>query len=85
MRISGLLVASTRVAGSENGDTREIFRFNVVKDKSGAVVYREETKVGIAQVQDVQANGAKIKITTTEVGQKIEAGDTVRVRRNLPA
>lgn len=67
--------------GLKTGDTLEIIRFNEVKDKNGAVVYREETKIGTAQVQNVQASGAKIKITNTESGQKIEAGDIVRVRQ----
>lgn len=68
--------------GLKTGDTMEIIRFAEVKDKNGAVVYREETKIGTAQVQNVQTSGAKIKITTTESGQKVEAGDTVRVRKN---
>ncbi|MBC8137884.1 MAG: hypothetical protein H8F28_18550 [Fibrella sp.] len=67
--------------GLKTGDILEIVRFNEVKDKNGAVVYREETKIGTAQVQNVQASGAKIKITVTESGQKVEAGDTVRVRQ----
>jgi hypothetical protein len=83
---SGTEFLSAVVIGGESlglttGDTLEIIRFNEVKDKNGSVVYREETKVGTAQVENVQASGAKIKITAMEFGQKVEAGDTARIRR----
>lgn len=68
-------------AGLKVGDTLEIFRVTEVKDKAGAVVFREENPVGTAQVTSVQASGAKIKITGTSAGSKIAAGDAVRVKR----
>ena len=60
------------------GDTLDVIRFKAVKNASGKVVYRSETKIGSATVTEVQPDGARLRIVGGDTAPKVKEGDGVR-------
>ena len=60
------------------GDTMDVVSLKAIKNAEGKLVYQTETRVGSAKVVEVQANGAKLRITSQEPdAPKIKEGDGV--------
>lgn len=68
------------------GDTMDVVSLKAIKNATGQVVYQTETRVGSAKVVEVQANGAKLRITRQEPdAAKLKEGDGVHTPAPVPA